>query len=403
MPTQADFQRLEALREARKRGRLSTTQNAAVQELERRLQEGGVGQKIVEPAATMASSMIAEPVSGLAGIAGTLLPGEQGQGARWVEGVQNALTYQPKTQQGMQGLRGLGELMQPVGDAFQAAEQFSGDIGYDLGGPTLGAAMAAIPAAATEVTGVGKPARALKRLDDLPGFSEGRWAKMDVGPARIEVADAGDTAVVGSAMIRDPSQRGKGFGVAAYEELIERARNQGKKRIQSDETVEEGAANVYEALRRRGYDVRRHPDARKIETTEGDDFWMVDDDSPPFSIELGDTATQAASAKDLMRRWQDKGIKSFVRERPQSLVLDKIIVPEDARGSGLGSQAMQELIDYSEATGKRIELSPTSDFGGSKSRLRDFYKRFGFVENKGKAKDFEISEAMYRLPQSGQQ
>lgn len=34
------------------------------------------------------------------------------------------------------------------------------------------------------------------------------------------------------------------------------------------------------------------------------------------------------------------------------------------------------------------------------SRLREFYKRFGFVENKGRDKDYEISEAMYRPAQS---
>ena len=34
------------------------------------------------------------------------------------------------------------------------------------------------------------------------------------------------------------------------------------------------------------------------------------------------------------------------------------------------------------------------------SRLKDFYKQFGFVENKGRNKDFTISDSMYRLPQT---
>ena len=46
-----------------------------------------------------------------------------------------------------------------------------------------------------------------------------------------------------------------------------------------------------------------------------------------------------------------------------------------------------------------VALTPSSDFGGNKSRLTEFYKKFGFIENKGKNKRYEISEAMYRDPQ----
>jgi hypothetical protein len=34
----------------------------------------------------------------------------------------------------------------------------------------------------------------------------------------------------------------------------------------------------------------------------------------------------------------------------------------------------------------------------SQSRLIDFYKKFDFVLNKGRNKDFTISELMFRLP-----
>ena len=78
------------------------------------------------------------------------------------------------------------------------------------------------------------------------------------------------------------------------------------------------------------------------------------------------------------------------------LVIEKIIVPDDQRGSGVGTNAMNEIVAYADNNGKVLTLTPSSDFGGNKKRLIDFYKRFGFVENKGKNKDFEISEAMYR-------
>lgn len=50
--------------------------------------------------AAAASGGVATPLSGLAGIAGTILPGPQGQGASWQQKVQDALTIQPKTRVG---------------------------------------------------------------------------------------------------------------------------------------------------------------------------------------------------------------------------------------------------------------------------------------------------------------
>ena len=52
-----------------------------------------------------------------------------------------------------------------------------------------------------------------------------------------------------------------------------------------------------------------------------------------------------------------------------------IVVPESARGQGVGSRFMSDLADYADQTGKRIELTPSSDFGGNKKLLVEFYKR----------------------------
>jgi hypothetical protein len=53
-----------------------------------------------ETALQMGTGMVGSIAGGLAGIAGTVLPGEQGQGAKWTHAVQDALTYQPRTQAG---------------------------------------------------------------------------------------------------------------------------------------------------------------------------------------------------------------------------------------------------------------------------------------------------------------
>jgi len=93
----------------------------------------------------------------------------------------------------------------------------------------------------------------------------------------------------------------------------------------------------------------------------------------------------------------------FVFERPDTIALDMIEVPKADRKQGVGTAVMNELIQYADERGKRIVLTPglKDDRHGttSRNRLVKFYKRFGFVENKGRNKDFAISDGMFREPQ----
>ena len=91
-------------------------------------------------------------------------------------------------------------------------------------------------------------------------------------------------------------------------------------------------------------------------------------------------------------------LKISLTETPEAIILDKIIVPENIRNSGKGTEFMSQLISDADASGKPIGLTPSADFGGNKNKLTEFYKRFGFIENKGKNKDFTISESMIRQP-----
>jgi predicted GNAT family N-acyltransferase len=89
----------------------------------------------------------------------------------------------------------------------------------------------------------------------------------------------------------------------------------------------------------------------------------------------------------------------YVSVRSDSLSLDRVIVPKTERGTGIGTKFMEALCREADRRKLKITLSPSTDFGGSSvNRLKSFYKRFGFVENKGRHKDFAISDSMYRLP-----
>jgi GNAT superfamily N-acetyltransferase len=111
-------------------------------------------------------------------------------------------------------------------------------------------------------------------------------------------------------------------------------------------------------------------------------------------------ATGQRTLQDVVSELEQRGITVDAAQsgnNPDLVTLSRIVVPQEQRGQGVGTQAMQDLIGYADEQGKTIALSPSADFGASSvDRLKDFYKRFGFVDNKGKGRDFEISESMYR-------
>ena len=85
------------------------------------------------------------------------------------------------------------------------------------------------------------------------------------------------------------------------------------------------------------------------------------------------------------------------------LDLSAIEVPMGQRGQGIGSAAMQDLVEFADQNGLRITLSPALQDKRhgttSRTRLVKFYKQFGFVQNKGRNTDHSISAGMYREPQ----
>lgn len=112
----------------------------------------------------------------------------------------------------------------------------------------------------------------------------------------------------------------------------------------------------------------------------------------------------AAAVEDLSRRIRDEfGLRDLsLFLSGENLKINMIAVDRDQQGEGRGSDAMRRIIGFADAHSLRVILSPGQRDDGfgttSRARLVKFYKRFGFVENKGRAKDFTISEGMYREP-----
>lgn len=99
---------------------------------------------------------------------------------------------------------------------------------------------------------------------------------------------------------------------------------------------------------------------------------------------------------EIRQRYPDVEIDVF-GDSVKGYELSKIKVPENLQNQGLGTKVMNELLTAADAQGATVKLTPDTTFGGSSvPRLKKFYKDLGFVENKGKNKDFSISNTMYR-------
>jgi GNAT superfamily N-acetyltransferase len=103
---------------------------------------------------------------------------------------------------------------------------------------------------------------------------------------------------------------------------------------------------------------------------------------------------------ELEARWAPRGVEigADVTSRGGGwLHLSRIVVNKRLRGEGVGTLAMSELVDLADHHDLSMSLSPATDFGGtSVERLRRFYRRFGFVSNKGRRKDYTVSASMHR-------
>jgi hypothetical protein len=86
--------------------------------------------------------------------------------------------------------------------------------------------------------------------------------------------------------------------------------------------------------------------------------------------------------------------------RKKHTTLHDMVVPKSERGKGTGNAVMDAIKRFSDKHKHTTTLTPEPIHGqgGSKSKLRKWYKSHDFVDNKGRNKDYEISEGMYRLP-----
>ena len=100
----------------------------------------------------------------------------------------------------------------------------------------------------------------------------------------------------------------------------------------------------------------------------------------------------------LINKYEDYLDGLDIYENKNSLRLSKIVIKPEYRNKGIGKDIMQDLINYADTNKQIISLTPSSDFGGNKNKLTQFYEKFGFKLNKGYHKNYEFNDAMIRYP-----
>ena len=160
---------------------------------------------------------------------------------------------------------------------------------------------------------------------------------------------------------------------------------------------------AFKALRRAGYlDL-----LSQLKNSAYDKLMTLDEGSGGYTTSarsggwLPDDPTGWTNLKDgIFRDYPGSEVSAVYDDNKKTLKIYKIAVDKQMRGQGIGSEIMDKIADWADSVQALIVLTPATDFGAtSVRRLIKFYKQFGFVENRGRKKDYSISDLMYRKPQ----
>ena len=185
--------------------------------------EGFPGSSFIEPAATLISGAIAEPLAGLGGIAKTITSGAEA-GAKTVEAIREGLTYQPRTQEGQEGLQAVGETLEPVAEALKGAETFLGDETFEAtGSPALAAAATTIPTVIMEVIGVAGAKGAVRGKRKISESKAIKKSIIESAPSIEEIKR------VSNEVFKELDESGASIKKSTYRGLVDKIRSRTKK------------------------------------------------------------------------------------------------------------------------------------------------------------------------------
>ena len=118
----------------------------------------------------------------------------------------------------------------------------------------------------------------------------------------------------------------------------------------------------------------------------------------------GSLETEVQRFEDSINSKYSSVIKRFMvyyNKSKNCIELSDIYIKPEYYGKGYGSKIMEELVGFADSKKLPVILLPESERGSNK-KLIDFYKKFGFVINKGRGMNYQLSIpfalSMFRLP-----
>lgn len=106
------------------------------------------------------------------------------------------------------------------------------------------------------------------------------------------------------------------------------------------------------------------------------------------------------SIKEIEQKYLPYLDKWVVYEHPNYISVALIVVNPKFRGRGIGREIFKAINEYADKVQKIVTLTPSSEWGYNKNKLTNFYKSLGFVLNKGRYKNYDFMELMYRPPRN---
>jgi len=163
-----------------------------------------------------------------------------------------------------------------------------------------------------------------------------------------------------------------------------------------------------------GSDVKKYDLRGEIIAEDGDGGYLILVKNSDFEKPIRESVNINLPSTDniggygtyqITNNGQNVGTLSIIDREIQGgnryIVVDKIFIEPEFRGEGYANDAIKILFDFADKHNMIITLTPDNLWGSNVNKLKKWYKSLGFTENKGKDKDFQTMQLMYRLPNIG--
>jgi len=100
---------------------------------------------------------------------------------------------------------------------------------------------------------------------------------------------------------------------------------------------------------------------------------------------------------DVARRHRGVVLRLY-RMTDRDVLLVELTVDKADRGRRVGSEVLTGLGQAADVHGDTVVCIPRTERGHDVRHLRSWLRRFGFVGNTGRARQYDIPDSMYRLP-----